>query len=96
MSSYFVALITVKDPEQYGRYIEGFMPIFERYAGEVLAADDAPEALEGEWPAPRTVIIRFPSEAELLRWYRSPEYQQLMELRRSAAECSIAVVDGLG
>jgi uncharacterized protein (DUF1330 family) len=96
MSSYFVALITVKDPDQYGRYLEGFMPIFERYAGEVLAADDAPEALEGEWPAARTVIIRFPSEEELLRWYRSPEYQRLIELRRSAADGAIALVHGLG
>ena len=96
MSSYFVALITVKDPEQYGRYLEGFMPIFGRFGGEVLAADDAPEVLEGEWPAARTVIIRFPSEEELLRWYRSPEYQRLIELRRSAAEGSIAMVRGLG
>ena len=96
MSSYFVALVTIHDQAQYDRYLEGFMGVFERFAGEVLAADDAPEALEGEWPAARTVIIRFPSDEELLRWYRSPEYQRLIELRRSAAEGSIAMVHGLG
>ena len=96
MSSYFVALIDIHDENQYARYLDGFDAIFSRYDGEVLAVDDAPEVLEGEWPAPRTVIIRFPSDEELLRWYRSPEYQRLIELRRSAAEGSIALVHGLG
>lgn len=95
MSSYFVALITIHDQAQYERYLEGFTAVFERFAGEVLAADDEPEILEGEWPAARTVILRFPSDQELLRWYRSPEYQQLAELRRTAAEGQIAMVHGL-
>lgn len=95
MSSYFVALITIHDQAQYERYLEGFTAVFERFAGEVLAADDAPEILEGEWPAARTVILRFPSDQELLRWYRSPDYQRLAELRRTAAEGQIALVHGL-
>jgi len=95
VSSYFVVLVTIHDQAQYDRYLEGFMEVFERFAGEVLAADDAPEILEGEWPAARTVILRFPSDEELLRWYRSPEYQRLAELRRSAAEGAIAMVRGL-
>jgi uncharacterized protein (DUF1330 family) len=95
MSSYFVALVNIRDAAGYERYLEGFMPVFERYDGEVLAADDEPEVLEGEWPAARTVIIRFPSDEALRRWYHSPEYQQVAELRRTAAEGQIAMVHGL-
>jgi uncharacterized protein (DUF1330 family) len=95
MSCYFVALITIHEPERYAEYLDGFDAIFSRYQGEVLAVEDEPVVLEGEWPAARTVIIRFPSDEELLRWYRSPEYQRLAELRRTAADGQIALIRGL-
>lgn len=94
MSCYFVALITIHDPARYADYLAGFDAVFERYQGRVVAVEDDPRVLEGEWPAGRTVLIRFPSEEELLRWYRSPDYQAIARHRREASVSRIAVVTG--
>jgi uncharacterized protein (DUF1330 family) len=95
MSAYFLALIDIHDQAGYERYLAGFDEVFERYEGRVLAVEDAPRVLEGQWPAARTVLIEFPSEAELRRWYASPEYQRLALHRREASVASIAVISGL-
>ena len=94
MSVYFIALIDVHDRVGYQRYLDGFDAVFERFNGEVLAVDEDPTILEGRWPAARTVVIRFPEEDDLLRWYRSPEYQALARLRATASSGAIAAVHG--
>lgn len=82
MPSYFLALIDIHDTDRNDDYLAGFDEVFERYGGEILAVEDEPRVSEGKWPCERTVLIRFPTENELLRWYRSPEYQRLAAHRR--------------
>jgi uncharacterized protein (DUF1330 family) len=94
VSSYFIALINIHDDAGYREYLAGFDEIFQKYSGCVLAVEDQPRVLEGEWPARRTVLIRFPDDGALRRWYESPEYQHLARVRRGAAVASIAIVSG--
>ncbi len=91
MSVYFIANLRVHQPALYDRYLDGFDAIFERYEGEVLLVDDAPTVLEGEWPYTRLVLIRFPDEAALRRWYDSPEYRRLAQIRQRAADGFIVI-----
>ncbi len=86
MSVYFIAGLRVHDPARYDQYLEGFDEVFQRYEGEVVLVDEAPAVLEGEWPYTRLVVIRFPDEPALRRWYESPEYQRLARLRHAAAD----------
>ncbi len=94
MSCYLVARITIHDRNGYARYLDEFDEAFARYHGEVLAVDEAPELLEGEWNATRLVLIRFPSKAECHRWYDSPEYQRIARHRWGASHGDIVLVDG--
>jgi len=94
MSCYFVALIDIRDTAGYERYLDGFDSVFEKFGGEVISVEDSPRILEGEWPAARTVLIRFSGEDELRRWYTSPEYQAIAQHRRAASVANIAVVTG--
>ena len=94
MSSYFLALIDIHDPECYEQYLDGFDEIFSNYRGQVLAVEDAPRVLEGNWPAKRTVLIKFPNDDELHRWYDSEEYQQLATHRKAAAFPTAAILSG--
>jgi uncharacterized protein (DUF1330 family) len=64
MSCYFVAQIRIHDPQEYQRYLDGFDQIFADYRGKVVAVDDSPTVLEGNWPCTRAVVIRFPNEDE--------------------------------
>ena len=94
MSTYFIAYIKINHPEEYERYLEGFDEVFEKYKGKVIIVDDSPMVLEGDWPYTRAVVIRFPSEKELNRWYESPEYQSLVKHRWQSSEADIIVVKG--
>lgn len=94
MSSYFIALIEIHDPMRYKQYLEGFDIVFEKYNGKVVAVEDHPRTLEGKWPAGRTVVIKFPNDSELRKWYESPEYQKLAEHRKEASVANIAVITG--
>ena len=56
--------------------------------------DDDTVTLEGEPGPGRSVIIRFPDEDALRRWYDSPAYQRLRSIRNEAAEGSVLLVHG--
>ena len=94
MTAYFVAQINIFDHENYNRYLDGYNEVFDRYKGQVIAVDDAPVELEGQWEYKRTVIIKFPTEDDLLNWYQSPEYQELARYRRKASDANIIMVHG--
>jgi len=95
MSVYTIALLNISDRKEYANYEQGFMEIFNRYSGKLLAVDEAPVVKEGTWPYTRTVLIEFPSQAELDRWYHSDAYQALAKHRFAASQASIAVVKSL-
>ncbi|MCP4689530.1 MAG: DUF1330 domain-containing protein, partial [Desulfobacterales bacterium] len=77
MPGYFIAQINIRDEEEYQKYLDGFDEVFSKHNGKVVAVDDDVNVLEGEWPFGRTVIIRFPSKADLSSWYESEEYQRI-------------------
>ena len=77
MSAYMIAQIEITDPDEYQNYLAGFMPIFERYGGELLATSkNETVVIEGEWAYSGTVIMKFPSVEQateiVMRPQRSP------------------------
>ena len=60
MPVYVVAQITITDRTRYDAYQAGFPEVFAKYRGELLAVDESPRVVEGEWPYTRTVLIKFP------------------------------------
>lgn len=94
MACYFIAQINVHDEHSYATYLEGAGAILDRFSGRVLAVDEHAVVLEGEWPFGRTVLIEFPSMADLERWYQSPEYQRLADHRRAGSTANIVAIRG--
>ena len=94
LSSYFVALIDIHDPVRYEQYLAGYDEVFKKYKGRVIVVEENPRILEGTWPAGRIVIIKFPNDDELRRWYDSEEYQNLAKHRKEASVASIAMITG--
>jgi uncharacterized protein (DUF1330 family) len=96
MTHYIVARIAIHDRERYGQYEAGFMPIFDKYGGKVLAVTDAPEVLEGPADTRRLVILAFPDRESALTWAGSPEYQEIARHRLAASEGAIVMTPGFG
>ena len=95
MSVYAIALINISDRTGYAVYEQGFMDIFSRFRGRLLAVDEAPVVMEGEWPHTRTVLLEFPDQAELDRWYHSDAYQALATHRFASSHGMVAVIKAL-
>ena len=94
MSVYFVALLDVHDRDEYQRYLDGAGAVLARHEGRLLAVEEAPVVLEGEWPAGRTVLIEFPTLGDLQRWYESPQYREIARHRHAAATGVAAAMRG--
>lgn len=94
MSSYFIARIHIHNPEEYKKYLDGFDEVFSNYNGNVIAVDDDPIILEGEWSGSRVVVIEFPGSEDIRRWYDSQEYQTLAKHRHRASKADIMIVEG--
>jgi uncharacterized protein (DUF1330 family) len=77
MSCYVVGQLKISDVETYKQYMAGFLKMFKGFDGKVLAVDDEPTVVEGEWDFTRLAIIEFASKTEADRWYHSDAYQQI-------------------
>jgi len=94
MPAYVIVQETIKDRDELQKYRDGVHDILSSYDGEVIVSSENPEVLEGEWPCTKTVVVRFPSVMEAKRWYKSPEYQELLQYRFRAADCNLILVEG--
>ncbi len=92
MSCYFIAQINIADRDEYKKYEDGFDEIFAKYKGIVVAVEEDPVVLEGEWPYTRTVLLRFPNEEEAKKWYDSTEYKELVKHRWQSSRANIVLV----
>lgn len=92
MSCYLIAQIKIHDRDEYQKYLDGYDEIFSKYKGIVVAVDEGPLMLEGEWPYSRTVLMRFPDEREAKRWYESAEYQELVRHRHRSSDANIVLI----
>jgi uncharacterized protein (DUF1330 family) len=91
---YAVILLDVYDQGRYVDYARRATEIEDRHGGRPLVAGDAVEAVEGEWPADRIVVLEFPSLEHARAWYNDPDYQDLIPLRRQATSSQILLVEG--
>jgi len=95
MSAYVIVEFTVKDPEIYR---EKYAPIAgqtaKEHGGEVIAAGNW-EVLHGDGSLTSGVLVRFTDRETALRWYNSPEYQQLIDVRSVAMDVRFSLLDGL-
>jgi uncharacterized protein (DUF1330 family) len=96
MTAYMIAQINVHDAQEYQKYLAGFLPIFERYEGELLVTSRSEtEVIEGEWAFPRTVIMKFPNLEQARCWHEDPDYQALAEHRHRSAQANLVLVEGV-
>jgi uncharacterized protein (DUF1330 family) len=95
MSVYALAQLRIHDAERYGRYMSRFMPVLEKYNGKLLAADEAPRVLEGQWwDRNKVVLMEFADNAAFKAWATSPEYMEIAEDRKAGAEAVVLLIKG--
>lgn len=91
---YAIAQLTIHDRTLYGRYQSRFMDVFRRYKGRLLAADESPQVMEGEWGRDKVVLMSFPDEASFREFAESPDYEEIARDRKAGATAVVLLVNG--
>jgi uncharacterized protein (DUF1330 family) len=92
---YAIAQLRFTDRAAYNRYQSKFMEVFRRHPGTLLAADESPQVVEGQWDREKLVLMSFPDEAAFRGFVQSPEYLEISKDRRAGADTVVLLVDGL-
>lgn len=94
MTAYVFGEIEVTDPATYEEYRKQVAPVVTQYGGKFIVRGGKLETLEGGWAPKRFVALEFPSLEQARKWYRSPEYAPLIELRQKASRGKLILVEG--
>ena len=94
MAAYVIGEIEVTDPTAYAEYGRQVPATIEKYGGRFVVRGGKVEPLEGGWSPKRLVVLQFPSMAQALAWYRSPEYAPLIPMRQRASRGKLVAVEG--
>jgi uncharacterized protein (DUF1330 family) len=92
---YAIAQLRFTDRAAYDRYQARFADVFRRHAGTLLAADESPQVIEGQWDREKLVLMSFPDEAAFREWAESPDYQHISADRVAGADTVVLLVKGL-
>nr|WP_225951843.1 DUF1330 domain-containing protein [Mycobacterium sp. OAS707] len=90
-----MAALKFTDRDAYDRYQAAFMEVFLRYSGTLLAADEAPQVIEGDWDREKVVLMSFPHEEAFREWAESPDYQRISADRRAGADTVVVLVQAI-
>jgi uncharacterized protein (DUF1330 family) len=95
MPAYVIAAVNdAWDQAKLVEYRERNTDVVAAHGGRFVARGGAQALLEGSWEPKRIVIIEFPDMDAARGWYESDGYAPLRELRRSASDTDIVIVDG--
>lgn len=90
MSVYSIANYTITNPELYLNYVQRVGQTVAVFGGKTLVADHELKPLEGK-PREVLVVVEFPSESVLQKWYKSDAYQKVIGFRKESTEGWVTV-----
>lgn len=93
--AYIVSEAFVTDPEVYGQYAAQALATLEPFGGRFIVRGGNGEAIAGEAPSNRLVIIEFPNREAALGWRSSDDYQRILKIREASSTSRVYVVDGV-
>jgi uncharacterized protein (DUF1330 family) len=94
MVTYVVCQMSVSDPETYRRYTTLTPAVVKRHGGRFLTRGDPVSTLEGDLYKERMVILEFPDDEAVQRWYKDPDYVAAMKFRHAASVGRMIVQEG--
>ena len=94
MPAYWIAHVTVTDPDRYKGYQALAPQAFAAHGARFLARGGQADCLEGA-AFDRHVVIEFPDMAAARACYASEAYQQAKAARDAACQVMVTIVDGV-
>ena len=93
MAAYIIFTHKVTDADTLNNnYLPRAVETLGPYAPEILVVDENVEVVEGDSGHTRCVVLKFKDRDEVKKWYNSPEYQAIVNLRLDSIEGAHAIV----
>jgi uncharacterized protein (DUF1330 family) len=90
---YWIGRVDVKNEEGYKPYAAANPAIFKKFGGRFIVRAGKYEGVEGE-NRPRNVVIEFPSYADAMACFKSPEYQANIKVRQPHSIVDLIIIEG--
>lgn len=94
MTAYVIAEVDITDPEAYKEYQRRVPDTVIQYGGRFLARGGKIVPKDGGWEPKRVIVIEFPSLEAAQKWYHSPEYAPLLDIRLKATRSRLILAEG--
>ncbi|OQM76495.1 DUF1330 domain-containing protein [Manganibacter manganicus] len=91
---YWMAMVNVRDPDVYQKYIDANGAAFSKYGAKFIIRSGRHSNPEGP-TGNRHVVIEFESYETALACYDSPEYQEALKSRLAASTAHVVIVEGI-
>ena len=96
MPAYVIGRLTIEHRGWMDEYYAKVPALVEQHGGRFLVRGGNPQPVEGDETMPDgVVVIEFPTRADAVAFWESPEFAPLMRLRQTGARLQALVVDGL-
>ena len=84
----------IKDQEKWAAYAKLAVPAVQKAGGKFIVRGGKTRTLEGGWKPSRVVVLEFPSYEAAEKFYDSPEYRPVLDMRLKAGKSKAILVDG--
>ena len=95
MTTYLIAEVNLKKPDEYSEYLSKVPKIISKYDGEYLVRGGKISYHEGDWNPKRIIVVKFPNREKALAFYNSKEYKKYKIIRNKVADSNLIFVDGI-
>lgn len=96
MAAYMIGMVEVTDPSWLAEYSEKVQKMFAEIGAKYHVRSTKVERLEGEKPLPMSmVVIEFPSMEVAREWYKTDDYQALVQLRSKGSQTDLWLTEGI-
>jgi uncharacterized protein (DUF1330 family) len=82
----------ISDEGKLKEYLASAGALLKASGGKLLASA-VPHVLEGDWKPKKVVLIEFPDQETLDRFWTSPEYRELAKVRQAVSDNNIITVE---
>jgi uncharacterized protein (DUF1330 family) len=92
---YVIAEVDVNDAATFQKYAEKVPGTLAPYNAHYLVRGGKIEAVEGDAPKGRFVVIAFDSVEKARAWENSPAYEAIKPIRHSSAKSRVFIAEGV-
>jgi uncharacterized protein (DUF1330 family) len=94
VAAYMIVEVETTDEALMAEYRKHTPGLVAKFGGKFIVRGGATKTLEGGWSPPRLVVLEFPDMAAVERFYHSPEYKPVLEMRLRAGKSKAILADG--